>query len=162
MKKLFSIILLALSLSSMQSQAATTGTNIQVTATLSATCSISATNVGFGNIGTSTNNVTSTSSSIVVKCSNKLPYTVGLSSGNQGNNTIKGANKFETIPYALCQQAGWSLNGSNIVCTKSWITATLTGTGNGTNQNYTVYGYVLNGYYTPDSYTDNVTTTIWY
>lgn len=160
MKKLFALLVFSLGLN--QVQAAATNANIQVTATLSATCSINATNVAFSNIGTVANNVTSTTSNIQIKCSNKLPYTVGLSSGNQGNNSMKGSSRSDTIPYALCQQSGWSLNGTNVVCSKSWITSTMTGTGNGTNQNYTVYGYVLNGYYTPDSYSDNVTTTIWY
>ena len=160
MKKIIAL-LLALGIS--QVYAAATNTSIQVTATLSSTCSISATNVSFSTIGIATGNATSSNSSLVVKCSNKLPYTVGFSSGNQGNNTMKGSNKSDTIPYTMCQQAGWSLNGSNLVCNnKSWITSTMTGTGNGTTQSYTVYGYVSNGYYTPDNYTDTVTTTIWY
>ena len=161
MKKIIALLLFALCMS--QVYAAATSTSIQVTATLSSTCSISASNISFATIGITTSNVTSSNSSLVVKCSNKLPYTIGFSSGNQGNNTMKGTNKNETIPYAMCQQEGWSLNGSNLICNnKSWITSTMTGTGNGINQSYTVYGYVANGYYTPDNYTDSVTTTIWY
>lgn len=159
MKKIISTILLMLC---GQCFAASTGTNIQVQATLNPTCSISSQNLAFGVIGVSSGNVTTTSANLSLKCSNKLAYTVGISSGLYGNSTMKGSSKGDFINYALCQQTGYSISGTIVNCNRSWISSTLTGTGNGTNQSYQMTGYVLNGFYTPDSYSDTVTATIWY
>lgn len=145
-----------------QSFGASTGTNIQVQATLNPTCSISSQNLAFGLIGVSSGNVTSTSANLSLKCSNKLAYTVGISSGLYGNSTMKGSSKGDFVNYALCKQTGYSITGTTINCNSSWISSTLTGTGNGTNQSYQMTGYILNGFYTPDNYSDTVTATIWY
>ena len=159
MKKSIIAILLVLS---GQSFAASTGANIQVQATLNPTCSISSQNLSFGLIGVSSGNVTSASANLSLKCSNKLAYTVGISSGLYGNSTMKGSSKGDSINYALCKQTGYSISGTMVNCNNSWISSTLTGTGNGTNQSYQMTGYILNGFYTPDNYSDSVTATIWY
>lgn len=160
MKKILAALCLALI--SSHSYAGMTSTSIQVTATLNPTCAITSAKIDFGLIGIVTSNATSSNSNLSVKCSNQLAYTIIFSGGNQGNNTMKGSDKGEFIPYALCQAEGWRLSGSSIACTKTWINTALTGMGNGKLQSYTVYAYVLNGFYTPDNYSDTVTASISY
>lgn len=160
MKKLLTTLFLASLFAN--TQAAVTNTSIKVTATLNPTCEITSAKVDFGLIGIITNNATSSNSNLSVKCSNQLAYTIAFSGGNQGNNTMKGSQKGEQIPYALCKAEGWKLSGANIACTNTWINTAVNGMGNGKTQNYTVYAYVLNGFYTPDNYSDAVTASITY
>lgn len=160
MKKIFTAVFLACLFSN--AQAAITNTSIKVTATLNPTCEITSAKVDFGTIGIITNNATEGNSNLTVKCSNQLSYTIAFSGGNQGNNTMKGREKSEEIPYALCKAQGWKLNGANIDCTDTWVNSAVNGMGNGKTQTYIVYAYVLNGFYTPDNYSDAVTASITY
>lgn len=160
MKKLFTTLFLSCLF--YNAQAAVTNTTIQVTATLNPTCEITSAKIDFGLIGIVTNNATSSNSNLSVKCSNQLAYTIAFSGGNQGNNTMKGSQKGEQIPYALCRAAGWKLSGANIACTSPWVNTNVNGLGNGKTQAYTVYAYVLNGFYTPDNYSDSVVASITY
>jgi spore coat protein U-like protein len=66
-------------------RAATATTAFQVTATVQATCLISATNLSFG---TYTGVATASTSTITVTCTNTSPYNVGLNAGTASGATV--------------------------------------------------------------------------
>src|SRR5262245_5956337 len=66
-------------------RAATATTTFQVTATVHATCLISATNLNFG---TYTGAVANSTSTITVTCTNTTPYNVSLNAGTAAGATV--------------------------------------------------------------------------
>jgi len=139
--------------------AATATTTFQVTATVQATCLISATNLNFG---TYTGVLVSSTSTITVTCTNTSPYNVGLNAGTAPGATVT-TRKMSgpggaLLAYALYQDAAHSINWGNTVGTD-----TVAGTGNGNAQALTVYGQVGAGQFvTPGAYVDTITATITY
>jgi spore coat protein U-like protein len=138
-------------------QAATATTTFQVTATVQATCLISATNLAFG---TYTGVVTSSTSTITVTCTNTSPYNVGLDPGTATGATVT-TRKMSgpggaLLAYALYQDAAHTKNWGITVGTD-----TVSGTGNGNTQALTVFGQVGAGQFVaPGAYTDTITATI--
>ena len=138
---------------------ATATTTFAVSATVPATCIVSATPMAFGSYtGVLINTVTST---ITVTCTNTTPYNVGLSAGLATGATVttrkmtSGAN---TLGYSLFSDSGRTQNWGVTIGTD-----TVAGTGNGAAQVLTVYGQVAAGQYvTPATYTDTITATVTY
>jgi len=139
--------------------AASTTTTFNVTATVVATCTVSATNVAFGNYGSTQLDSTG---AVSIACTNLAPYTIELDAG-AGSGATVAARKMtgpssQTLGYSLYQDASRTLlwgttAGSNSVA----------GTGNGATQSLTVYGRVpATQYPTAGSYTDTVTVTVTY
>jgi spore coat protein U-like protein len=146
-------------LTSAPALASTATTTFNVTATVQATCIISASNLGFGNYSGS---AIATTTSLSVTCTNGTSYNVGLNAGTASGATVTtramtgpgGA----TLGYGLYQDSGHSTNWGNTVGTD-----TKSGTGNGSAQTLTVYGNLSgNQYPTPGSYSDTITATITY
>jgi len=114
-------------------------TSFQATATVPSACTVGATNLNFGSVGTLASNVDSTSS-ISVLCSNTTPYNIGLNAGNGTGATV--SNRMmtlsgATVNYALYSNSGRTSNWGNTVGTD-----TVGGTGSGSTQTLTVYGRV--------------------
>ena len=135
-----------------------TGTKtFNVTATVQATCTISATNLAFGNYaGTQLD----ASANITVNCTNTTPYNVGLDAGTATGATVN-ARKMKSganlLNYALFSNSGRTTNWGSISAEG------VPGTGNGSNQQITVYGRVAAGQsVTPGSYADTVIVTLTY
>jgi spore coat protein U-like protein len=134
--------------------AGTATANLGVSASVAATCTISATPVAFGAYSGSQLDATG---SVTANCVTGTAWTIGLGAGNGSGATdssrkmTSGAN---TLGYALYSDAGRTTNWGN-------STGTISGTGTGGSQNNTVYGRIPSG--TPPaagSYTDTIVATI--
>ncbi len=137
--------------------AGTASTTFQVTATVDATCGVSATDLAFGTYAGSQTDNTST---ITVTCTNTTPWNIGLNAGTSSGATVTtramtGPGS-ATLNYALYSDSGHSTNWGNTVGTD-----TVSGTGTGSTQDKTVYGRVAGSQYpAPGSYSDTITATV--
>lgn len=134
-----------------------TGT-FTVTATVQASCTLSATPLAFGSYSGS---LIAVQSSIMVTCTNTTPYNVGLNQGTATGATV--SNRSMTGPssnllgYQIHQTSGIT-NWGNTVGTD-----TKSGTGNGLAQSLTVFGSLTAGQNVlPGSYADTITATVTY
>ena len=138
---------------------ATATTSFTVTATVVATCAVSAGNLGFGNYATTVLDATTT---ISVTCTNLTPYLVELDAGIGSGATVAARRmtgpSSETLSYSLYQDAGRLLVWGPTSALQS-----VAGTGNGAAQTLTVYGRV-NASQSPQagSYADTITVTVTY
>jgi spore coat protein U-like protein len=107
--------------------------NSKTTATLAATCTISAQNVNFGAISLPVG-AQSASSQMSVQCSNKAPYTISLAYGGIYGQGV-GSGTFT--------QTGGPSQNYLIPSSGGMYYCTYTGTVNG--QSYTIGDHVLNG-----------------
>ena len=128
-----------------------------VTASIVATCSISATALAFG---TYAGAAVTASSSLSMQCTNSTSYTIGLSAGTTSDATV--TNRLlvgtggSTLAYGVYSDSGH---------TNIWgsTSHTVTGTGTGSVQSLPVYGQIAGGQYVvPGSYTDTITASITY
>ncbi len=141
--------------------AATATTTFSVSVTLAATCTInSASALNFGNQGILATNVDQTST-VQVTCTNTTPYNIGLDAGAGAGASVatrKLTSGGATVNYSLYSDSGRATVWGNTVGTD-----TVTGTGNGTGQNYTVYGRIpTQTTPAPGTYTDTITVTVTY
>ena len=141
--------------------AATTTTTFTVQMTITASCTIvSASTLNFGSQGVLTGNVDQ-SSTLQVQCTNTTPYNVGLNAGTGAGATVatrKMTSGGATINYSLYTDSGRSTVWGNTVGTD-----TVSATGNGASQSYTVYGRVpAQTTPAPAAYTDTITVTVTY
>jgi spore coat protein U-like protein len=148
--------------------AATTSQTFQVQLQIVAQCVINSTSaLNFGSAGVlggaaGTTNTDQTTT-IGVQCTNSTPYNVGLDAGTTTGGTtsirlLLNSSTNETIQYKLYTDAGHSTNWGNTVNTD-----TVSATGSGATQNYTVFGRVPpQNTPTPGTYSDTVTVTITY
>lgn len=142
--------------------AATATTTFQVTATVISACTVSATNLAFGNYDASAGAPNDNTSTVSVTCSNGSPYTVALDAGTGSGATVavrrmtSGAN---TLDYSMYTTAG----RTTVWADGTGGTSTQAGTGNGASQNITVFGRIPTGQFvTAGNYADTVTATITY
>jgi spore coat protein U-like protein len=141
--------------------AATATTTFSVSVTLAATCTInSASALSFGNQGILSTNVDQTST-VQVTCTNTTPYNIGLDVGTGSGATVASrlmTSGGATVTYSLYQDSAHANVWGNTIGTN-----TVTGTGNGTGQNYTVYGRIPpQTTPAPGTYTDTITVTVTY
>ena len=138
--------------------AATATGSSTISATVQATCLISATSMAFGAYAGA---VLDTTSTISITCTNTTPYNVGLNAGVGTGATVTNRKMMSgaaLLNYALFRDAGRTLNWGATVATD-----TLAGTGTGVLQSLTVYGRVAAGQLgTPGAYTDTITATVTY
>ena len=147
----------AVSMAPASARAATATTTFAVTATVVATCLISATPLGFGNY---TGVVDPASSTVTVTCTNTTPYNVGLSAGLATGATV--TTRSMTGPAAALLGYGLFTNAGH---TTNWGltigTDTVTGTGNGAAQPITVFGQIPAAeFVAPGAYADTITATV--
>jgi spore coat protein U-like protein len=131
-----------------------------VTATVVASCSVSATTLDFGSTGVLLANVDS-SNTLSVMCSNTVPYSISLNGGLSGATepTLrKMTRSSEAVTYGLYQNAARSQPWGSTVGTN-----TASGTGSGFAQSFTVYGRVPpQATPNPGTYTDTIIVTVAY
>jgi spore coat protein U-like protein len=138
-------------------RAATATATFAVTATVQATCLISATPLPFG---TYSGTQTDASSTITATCSNTTPYSIGLGVGGALGASVT-ARKMTgptgtLLTYSLSRDSARTLNWGNTVNTD-----TVAGTGTGAAQAITVYGRIPAGQFvTAGAYTDTITATV--
>ncbi|HTY50014.1 MAG TPA: spore coat U domain-containing protein [Steroidobacteraceae bacterium] len=137
---------------------------LTVTDVVTATCSVTATNVDLGSVASGTTNVAG-SGTITVECASGQKYYLGLAPSDgstTGAGTMTGsAGNTSKIPYQLYQNAGHTTVWGNTATQNSQGNGE-GGTGSGSTQPYTVYVLVPGTNYTADTYSDTVTVTVNY
>lgn len=133
--------------------------NWTVTANVQPACTVSATDMQFGNAGLLDIGVHDATSSVSVKCVNATAYKIGLDNGLHASGTtrrMQGPGGF--VDYELYRNNGRSQRWGN-----NLEVDTVNGTGNGNAQNRTVFGRVPNQI-TPSAgtYSDTITVTVTY
>jgi len=160
MKSAAVLSLVALGIGSVPANAVTTvTTTFGVSATVQATCLVSATALAFG---TYTGVVANSTSTVSVTCTNTTPYNVGLSAGLATGATVT-ARKMTGPASALLNYAMFSDSARSVNWGQTIGTDTVAGTGNGSAQAITVYGQAAAGQYVaPGAYADTITATVTY
>jgi spore coat protein U-like protein len=148
--------------------AATATNTFQVTATVLKFCTVSATNLAFGNYTPSTGAVTN-SSTVTYACTNGTPITtitlnIGTTTGATFAQRLM-TNGTQTLEYNLYTSNAYSSiwgDGTGGSVTQSGVT----GAGLGTSSTLTVFGRlpdsVANQAIPPGSYSDTITVTVNY
>ncbi|TSE02763.1 spore coat U domain-containing protein [Mesorhizobium intechi] len=144
-----------------EARATTITTPMVVQMTITASCTISsASTLNFGSSGVIAANVDQTST-VQVQCTNTTPYNIGLDAGTGSGATVaarKMTNGAATITYSL-----YSDSGRTTVWGSTIGTNTVSATGSGAAQSFTVYGRVpAQSTPAPAVYTDTVTVTVTY
>ena len=139
--------------------AATATTSFNATATVLASCAVSATNVAFGNYSTAQLDSTG---SITVTCTNGTTYTVAFDAGTGSGATVAARRmtgpSSQTLTYSLYHDAPRSSVWGSTVGVD-----TAAGTGSGSAQVLTVYGRVpALQYPQAGSYSDTISVTLAY
>ncbi len=134
-------------------------TTFGVSATVQATCVISATALAFG---TYTGIAATGTSTVSVTCTNTTAYNLALNAGLGSGSTVTTRKmtgpSSATLNYALYSDSARSVNWGITSGTD-----TVSGTGNGSVQALTVYGALPAGQYVaPGSYSDTITATVIY
>lgn len=138
--------------------AATANSTMGVSATVQATCSITANPLAFG---TYTATQLDAATTLSVTCTNTTTYNVGLDAGGGTGATVairKMANGAQLLNYSVYSDSARSTVWGTTIGTN-----TVAGTGNGSSQSLNVYGRIPAGQSpTPGSYSDTVTATVTY
>jgi spore coat protein U-like protein len=131
--------------------AATATANFNVTANVSASCAVSATNLAFGAYDPASATALDSTSTISVTCTNTTPYSVDV--GATPTTRIMTGPGGATLAYGMYNETGR---------TTAFGVASATGTG--VAQPYTVFGRVPVGQFgaTPGAYLGTVTVTVTY
>lgn len=137
----------------------TATTTFSVTVVITATCTMSATNLTFGNYAGALINATS---AVTVNCTNLTPFNIGLNAGTSTGATVTTRKMTgpaaATLSYSMFRDSGRTLNWGNTVGTD-----TLQATGTGSAAQYTVYGQVPGAQYPrPGAYNDTIIATVTY
>lgn len=143
--------------------AGTATANLQITATVNPTCTLSAANL---DIGAFTPNATAgtlgTGGTISALCSHTLPYTIllGTGSGTYAQRTMTGTSgNTDKLNYKLYSNE----SPSTVWGDGSAGTTTVASTGTGSTQYHQVNIDVpMNQFIKPDNYSDSVTITVNY
>jgi spore coat protein U-like protein len=160
-KSVIACVSVGLALVAGSADAATTTSTFTVDVTIQAQCLInSASNLSFGTQGVLIANVDQTST-IVVQCTDTTTYDIGLDKGTGTGASVatrKLTNGSTTINYSLYTNVGRSTVWGNTVSTD-----TVSATGNGAAQSYTVYGRIpAQTTPAPNAYSDTITITVTY
>ncbi|WFR99185.1 Csu type fimbrial protein [Rhizobium tumorigenes] len=142
--------------------AQTSSSQFNVQMTITSDCQItSAGNMDFGSTGVIGSNKDATSA-IVVQCTSGTAYNIGLDTGRGVGATV--TTRYMTGPataklgYSLFTDTGRTTTWGNTVSTN-----TMSATGTGSTQSYTVYGRVPpQATPAPGAYTDIVAVTLTY
>ncbi len=131
-----------------------------VTATVVTSCSVSATTHNFGSTVSLGSNV-DTTGTLTATCTSTSPYNIGLNAGTGAGATVttrKMTSGGTTINYSLYSNSARTTVWGNTVGTN-----TVSGTGSGVGQNYTVYGRVPSQTTpAPATYSDTIVATVTY
>ncbi|RIV82218.1 Csu type fimbrial protein [Aurantiacibacter zhengii] len=163
----FGVTALALFCSS-AAHAETATSTFDVMLDIDATCSVTAGTGSDIDLGTEDSDATdlSGSSTFSVNCSKTVPYNIGLAPSNGATNGAgvmsPAGSSADEVPYQLRQTSGASGTIWGDTATTTAVGNGVAGTGNGADQDLTVYVTVPSANYAPDSYSDTVTITVNY
>lgn len=141
----------ALGLAATGAQAQTATTSFQVTANVAASCSVAASDLGFGPYLATAVTPLDASTTVNVTCSNSHPYAVNV--GATPAARTMGGPGGSVLNYGMFSDAG-----------RTTAFAVAGAIGSGAAQAYTVYGRVPAGQYSarPGAHADTVTVTVTY
>jgi spore coat protein U-like protein len=154
---------LTILLAATPASAATTGTTLNVSATVTANCTVSSSAVAFGTVNPLSGSDVDASGGITVTCTNGTAWVAaaGVGSGTGASfASRKMASGGNLLNYSLYTDAA----RANVWGDGTGATTTFSNTGSGIAQAVTVYGRVPSGQATvpPGSYTDTVSVTVTY
>lgn len=144
--------------------AATTGDNLAVSATVTSNCTLSTTAVAFGSVDVTSGADTDNTGGITVTCTAGTDWSASADAGAGTGATLasrKMANGTDLLSYVLYTDTGrTSIWGDGVGGT----TALISDTGSGTAQSKTIYGRVPSGQTgaPAGSYADTVAVTVTY
>jgi len=123
-------------------------------------CTISTAPISFGTYASNDVSPITGNGSVTVNCADTIPFQIGMDGGlnpaTPNRRMINGGVNFLT--YQIYQDVS-----NTIIWGNTLDTDTLSGTGTGVDQNYTVYGKLSGSQSVPaGSYTDTVTATVNY
>lgn len=146
----------ALALTALPALADSNSASFDVTVQVLASCSISSSNMTFSSITTGTTSNSDAASSLTVNCSSGTPYTIALDNGTNYSAGRRLASGASYINYVLYSDSGRSTQWNS--------TTTKSGTGNGSNQELTVFGRIPSGQSVTNTgiYADTVIATVTY
>jgi Uncharacterized secreted protein len=135
-----------------------------VSATVTKFCNITtASNITLGNVASTQTNIAAFNT-LSVACTSSTPYSIGLTPSNNsstGSGVMKtntgNTNNTDQVPYQLR-----SASGTNGAPWGNTAQNSITATGRGQTDSYSVYATVPSANYTPDSYADTVTINVTY
>lgn len=145
--------------------AATTTASLNVSATVSSSCSISSATALSFPAYTPDGSAQNSTSTLGVKCSNTVPFKIGLDGGVNGGfstgfRNMKRSGGEETLSYGLYTDVGRNLNWGN---TPGTDTVDGVGSGLATEISKTIYGQIPSQpSAVPGNYSDSVTITVTY
>lgn len=146
-------------LSGNAAMAATATDTIQVSATAIDQCRVSANDLAFGNYDPLSTTATAGTTTLTVTCTLNTTYDVGLDAGTGAGATVterKMTSGADTLNYSLYQDAAYTTIWGNTPGND-----TVSGTGTGAGQDYTVYGRIpAQQNVPPGNYADTVTVTV--
>jgi spore coat protein U-like protein len=155
------LILLLLSLAA-PSHAASISTTFNVTATVLASCSVTASDLAFGDYAPGAGSDTTINTTVDVTCTNGTNYTIALDGGSVAHDVTAramGDGGSNTLSYGLYTDASFATVWGDGTAS----TTTQSGTGNGSAQAAIVYGRIPAGQYVPaTSYLDQITVKVTY
>lgn len=142
--------------------AATSTTTFTVSATVVDDCSVSADNLTFSNYTPTSASNDDATTTVYVTCTVNTAYNIGLNAGTGTGATVttrKLTDTTNTVNYSLYQDSNHATVWGNTVSTD-----TVSSTGTGSQQSFTVYGRIPGSQSTavPGSYTDTITVTVTY
>lgn len=142
--------------------AATTTTNLAVSAVVIAVCAVDATPLAFGNYSATAPSPTDSTATVTATCTSGVSYTIALDAGTGSGATMttrkmtSGAN---TLDYSIYTDS----NHTTVWGDGTSSTTTQGATAGLSPDNYTAYGRLTAGQQTPTgAYTDTVTVTLTY
>jgi spore coat protein U-like protein len=142
--------------------AATAQTTFNVTATVLASCSVSAGTLAFGNYTPTSGSPTDASSAVNITCTNGTHYTVALDGGSTESNVAARAMS-DTNAHTLSYEIYTDSTHATVWGDGTGSTITQSGTGSGTAQPLTAFGRVpASQFAAAGSYSDTVTVTVSY
>lgn len=142
--------------------AASVSTTFQVSATVLASCGVTASDLDFGNYTPGTGPDVTANTTVNVTCTNGTDYTIALDGGSIAHDPsarAMSAGGSSMLNYGLYTDAAFSTVWGDGI----GATATVSGTGDGAAQPTTVYGRIPSGQYVPaTTYTDQITVEVTY
>lgn len=164
MKKLLKgLVPVAFGILAISANAATTSQSFQVTATVSAACTLATTGMAFGAINPSAASPSSATNTITSTCTNTTPYTLSFGKGtgvDYATRSMAGtAGSTDKLLYNIYQEAAFT----NVVGDGTASTVTIAKVGTGVAQATTLFGRVTGSQFVkPDTYTDTIAVTLTY
>jgi spore coat protein U-like protein len=138
-------------------------TNLNVSANVVASCTISATNLAFGNLATSVAANVDVAAALTINCPTGQAYAITMGNGSGVGATaavrkMTRSSGTETVDYAIYRDAGRTQTWGSTIGTD-----TVASTGTGANQTIQVYGRVpVQSGLTAGAHTDVVVVNIDY